>query len=450
MIPNKNIFCNAPWFELHIYWDGSLGFCCQENHRIYADNEKNIYNIKNMSITEWMNSQPMRDIRTSMFGDKELSICYKCQQEQNTSGTSRRHRSNTKSVIFTKQNFDESFEQSPHKEFFQRSIADNGVLNTYPIDMHIDLGNYCNLACKMCNPLASSKIANQYQKWGLDLISTKNNMSNDTGKLLIDWTRDNDVWTTVCEEIATFKNLNNIHFMGGEPMLAKRFTEFCDFMIKRNKIDFGMSFVTNGTIINYDLLERLKKFKGRIGIEISIETCTAHNDYIRQGTDTEEVLKNINTIRKICEDQEWDLTIRPAVSILSVGYYHTLLQYCLDNKLLIKSLWVDFPVYMDVKNLSKEISNQYIETYKKFIKDNELEGIDHRLDYNESDQHEFKKLIKKDVDSILNALSSERIDRADDNLKELTSWCKRWDPLYKFDARSLYPEFKEMFGTYGY
>ena len=450
MIPNKNIFCNAPWFELHIYWDGSLGFCCAEHHKIYSDSEKDVYNIKNMSITEWMNSTPMRETRIAMFGDKELSICHRCQLEQSTGGTSRRHKSNAKSAIFTKQNFNESFQQSPHVEAFQRSSENNGYLDTYPVDMHIDLGNHCNLACKMCNPLASSKIASQYQQWGMELTHAKNDMKNETGKTLIDWTRDSAVWNRTCEEIASFKNLNNVHFMGGEPMLAKRFVDFCDFMIQKDATDFGLSFVTNGTIINYDLLERLKKFKRRVGIEISIETCTNHNDYIRQGTDTAEVLKNIDIIKIICQENNWDITIRPAVSILSVGNYHTLLQYCLDNELLIKSLCVDFPTYMNIRNLPKDIADQYVKVYEKFLKDNDLENTQHHIDYNESDRHEYKKIVKKDVDVVLNILQSARSNEAEDNLKELVQWCKRWDPIYKLDAKSLYPEFKEIFKKYEY
>ena len=228
-------------------------------------------------------------------------------------------------------------------------------------------------------------------------------------------------------------------------MLAKRFLEFCDFMIQQDVTDFGLSFVTNGTIINYDLLEKLKKFKGRVGIEISIETCTNHNDYIRQGTNTAEVLKNIDIIKSICEDNNWDITIRPAVSILSVGYYHTLLQYCLDNALLIKSLCVDYPTHMNIRNLPKDIADQYVEVYEKFLKDNNLENIQHHIDYNESDRHEYKKIVKKDVDTVLNILKSERFNEAEYNLKN-----KRWDPIFKLDARSLYPEFKEIFEKYDY
>ena len=34
MIPNKDIFCNSPWFEIHMYWNGDYGICCSERHKI--------------------------------------------------------------------------------------------------------------------------------------------------------------------------------------------------------------------------------------------------------------------------------------------------------------------------------------------------------------------------------------------------------------------------------
>jgi hypothetical protein len=158
-------------------------------------------------------------------------------------------------------------------------------------------------------------------------------------------------------------------------------------------------------------------------------------------------LKNIDIIKKICQENDWDITIRPAISILSIGHYHTLLQHCLDNKLLIKPLWVDSPQYMDVKNLPKDIANQYVKVYEKFIKDNDLENIQHQLDYNEN---EYRTVIKKNIDSVLNKLKSEQYTDAETKLKELVHWCKRWDIIYKFDAKILYPEFKEIFEKYEY
>jgi len=162
-MPNSNVFCNTPWYEAHIYWDGSFGTCCQESSKLYAESETQ-YNIKTMSLAEWFNSAPAKAFRMDMFSNEGTDKCSRCYNEQSASGTSRRHRSNQKSVIFTKQAFGESYLQSPGYKHFMFSKGMVGLTDIMPIDLHIDLGNYCNLACKMCWSGASSKIATQYVK----------------------------------------------------------------------------------------------------------------------------------------------------------------------------------------------------------------------------------------------------------------------------------------------
>lgn len=453
MIPNKNIFCNSPWFELHIYWDGGLGFCCQEHHRLYEKNEYSKYNIKNMSIKEWMNSTPMKNTRQSMFQNDGLSICKTCYIEQEKSGTSRRHKCNQKSAIFTKNNFEESFDQSVHNQIFVDTYKNNGEIAGYPIDMHIDLGNYCNLACKMCGPLSSSKIASQYKKWEIKEVAhkeikNKNNDINET--VLTDWTRDSEVWNRFCNELLSFHNLHNVHFMGGETLLTKRFEDFLDFMIANNKTNFNMSFVTNGTIIDENIIHKLEKFSGRINIELSIETNTDHNSYIRQGTDTPQVIKNIKTYLELCKKNNWDFTIRPAIGLLSVGYYDTLLRFCLEEKLVVKALIVVFPEYLQIKNLPKRIKDDYKKKYTTLIKEYNLENEDHKTDFNESNKHEYKKIIKQNIDMVLSMLDEEQPADHEEKLKEMIVWLKRWDLVYNLKPHDLYPEFKEIFEKYQY
>jgi sulfatase maturation enzyme AslB (radical SAM superfamily) len=67
-------------------------------------------------------------------------------------------------------------------------------------------------------------------------------------------------------------------------------------MIARGRTDLNFSFVTNGTVFNENLLNKLKQFN-RVGIEVSIETVTEHNAYQRQGTDTALVLEAGQTIQ---------------------------------------------------------------------------------------------------------------------------------------------------------
>ena len=234
---DKNIFCNTPWYELQIYWDGSLGICCQEDHKLYPDSDTQ-YNIATMSIANWFNSEPARKFRLAVAGNTPVSACRRCYTEETYSGTSRRHRSNQKSVIFTRTAFNESYQQSPGYDRFESSLATQGFDPGMPIDLHIDLGNYCNLTCKMCNPQASSSIAAQYVKWGI----------NDANQYIgSDWTRDEEVWQRTLAELAGIKKLHNVHFMGGETLITRRFEDFVDYMIEHGRTDLHFSFVTNGT-----------------------------------------------------------------------------------------------------------------------------------------------------------------------------------------------------------
>ena len=229
-MPNQKIFCSAPWYELQIYWDGSLGFCCQESHKIYSSSNASRYNIATMSIQEWMTSEPMQQVRTSIRGDTPLSICSRCYKDEQFGSTSRRHKSNQKSVIFTRSNFKESYEQSPAYDKFE-GLVPTGM----PVDLHIDLGNYCNLACKMCNPQASSTIAVQEVKWGIE--SSRQYVGTD-------WTRDSAVWDRTLAEIVSIKELSNIHFMGGETLITPRFKDFVRALLAAGRTDIGISFVT--------------------------------------------------------------------------------------------------------------------------------------------------------------------------------------------------------------
>jgi sulfatase maturation enzyme AslB (radical SAM superfamily) len=418
---NSNIFCNTPWYEAQIYWDGSLGICCQESRRLSDDPQ---YNIRNMTLTEWFNSEPVRQLRKEMFKDTGTDVCKRCYHETEHSGTSRRHRSNQKSVIFTKQAFNESFQQSPNYDRFMFSKGMDGLTDTMPIDLHIDLGNHCNLACKMCSPEASTRIATQYVKWGLPAQQY----------LGVDWTKDDQVWNRFLTELVNIPKLKNIHFMGGETLLSPRLEQLVDFMILHSRFDVSFSFVTNGTVYRPDLIKKLKQFL-RVGIEISIETATQHNDYIRQGSKVEEVLANIKKYKQLCTDRV-SVTLRPAISALSVGYYHTLLDFALEEQLLIKSLIVTDPEYLNPSVLSSRVRDQYIEPYVKLL--DRLQEINIDVDYNESDPSNYQHTVKQQAQQVIQLLRSWN-SRA--GMEELAVRCQQWDKEFGFDLIDLYPEF---------
>jgi len=431
---NQKIFCNTPWYEAHIYWDGSLGICCQESRKLSTDPK---HNISNMSLTEWFNSEPVREFRKSLLEDNPTDICSRCYHEEDMGGTSRRHRANQKSVIFTRTAFQDSFKQSPGIEHFKLS-EDDGVTDTLPIDLHVDLGNYCNLACKMCFSRASSTIAVQNVKWGLE--DHRQYLGND-------WTRDEVVWNRFLNELLSIPKLKNIHFMGGETLLTKRFEDLVDFFILHKRFDLCFSFVSNGTTYNQQLIDKLKSFT-RVGIEISIETATKHNNYVRQGTDTDVVLDNIKKYKENCDSSSISVTVRPAIGLLSIGKYYTLLEYCLENKLMVKSLLVTYPRFLDVSILPKEIKQLYLTRYEVLL--DKLSQVNLTNDYNESDPNNYQHSVKVQTLQAINLLKQPEPQDQEKLLEEMVEHCRKWDPIYKYNALELYPELIEIFKKYGY
>jgi len=430
-VTSKNIFCNVPWYQLHIYQDGELGICCQESSKLYSATES--YNIRDMSISDWFNSEPVTKLRTEILGDKKLSVCSTCYTEEETGTSSRRIRENFKSVIFTKDAFDKSFDQSPHNPQFTYSQENNGQALTQPVDIHIDLGNHCNLACKMCGPEASSTIASTQVKWGI---------ASAEQYLKRAWTSDATTWNRVLHELLAIPNLLNIHFMGGETLLTPRFHEFVDFMLANGRTDLNLSFVTNGTKMNKALIKKLANFN-RVGIEVSIETTTEHNGYIRQKTDTQQVLSNIDKYIAVCNGTSVTLTIRPAISALSIGSYYTLLQYCIDNKLIIKSLIVERPSFMHVSILPDSVKQQYLLPYLDLLATLEHVSND---SVNESVADKYLESIKMQVNRAIALLQSAQTV----GINDLVKFCMQNDIEYGYNALEIYPELADEFAQHGY
>jgi sulfatase maturation enzyme AslB (radical SAM superfamily) len=215
-------------------------------------------------------------------------------------------------------------------------------------------------------------------------------------------------------------------------------------MIAHERFDICLSFVTNGTTFNESLINKLKRF-ARVGIELSIETVTEHNTYVRQGTDTKLVLANIQKYQQYCNRSSITLTIRPAISALTVGYYYTLLDYCLEHQLIIKSLLVTAPAYLDIKVLPDSVKSQYKDRYQKILE--QVSEVDINVDYNESDPNNYRQSIKMQILQVLVMLNQP----SDQNLlKELVEICRRWDNEFGYDAVKLYPELAEVFLQYGY
>lgn len=235
--------------------------------------------------------------------------------------------------------------------------------------------------------------------------------------------------------------------MGGETMIASRFEDLVDTLTTHQRFDVGFSFVTNGTSVNPDLITKLKKFS-RVGIEVSIETTTPHNSYVRQGTDTEQVLKNIAWYQSHTNNTNISVTLRPAISMLTIGYYSSLLEYAWHNQLTIKSLLVTEPDFLNVSNLPADVKQQYSATFDSMISRAGHVTVD--ADYNVSDPNNYQAVIQQQA-RMCKQLLDTPVDRdSANNHRLLAEHCQRWDQVYGHNAKTLYPELQNIWAQYGY
>jgi pyruvate-formate lyase-activating enzyme len=384
-----------------------------------------------MTVGQWYNSEPMQAKRGAIVGSEPINGCRDCYREEAHGHESRRIRENFKTVIFTEQAFDRSYQQSPMRDAFAT------VTDRQPIDWHIDLGNECNLACKMCYPRASSKISAIYQKWQLiDATANRN------------WTADDAAWASFKTSIMETKNLNRLHFMGGEPMLSKRFIELLDFLIAQGRTDISVSFVSNGTMAYDEAVARLKQFKS-CDIEISIESVKDNNHYIRQGSTTADVKR---TILQLVQHQSdtFNIVLRTVPQLLSINNYDELIRWALQNRLAIQSIPLTEPDYLQICVLPTDIRNRLIPKYTELLSQlNEL--VPDRVGLTTGrNTANIESMLARHTETVINMLSAPEPSNVAELQQQLIHWLIKWDQEFALDARKFYPEYSEFLTTNGY
>jgi MoaA/NifB/PqqE/SkfB family radical SAM enzyme len=384
-MPNSKIFCNIPWLEVHINSDGTYESCgAQPNHHMFGHKQ---YNVHQMTIPEWINSEHQRDARLKKLQGIKEPLCDMCYHEEIVGSSSKRIKENFKSCI-NPINFEKTYRQSPDHLIFEYSRYQQGLTNNLrPNSYHISLGNECNLACKMCNPRASSRLAVEAVKEG-----------TWTGPIRSNWSTNQSAWEHVVNYICSTEDLKYVHLIGGEPLLNPRFEELVDQLLAAGKQDIYLGFTTNGTVLNIALIEKLNQFK-HVDIGISIETADQLNDYIRKGSNTAEILSNIDVYLQYRKQNHVYITVRPVPSALSVHTLDDLYYWCIDRKIDVMTNVLVRPEYQQIRQLPDKIKQRLLNQYSKWEFSEPIPGIS-----NPRDPNRFKEHIDSEVRAVIKSL----------------------------------------------
>ena len=223
-----------------------------------------------------------------------------------------------------------------------------------PTIMYLNVSTYCNLACKYCfienSPLSSQK----YEK-----------MSFETAKIAI----DKFLVELDKNEIVD----SQIIFYGGEPLTNWNvIKDIINYIQDEKKSDITLTIITNGTLLNKEIISYLMSH--HIGIGISIDGPKFINDKNRIFKSGNESVyeKAMNSI-KLLNDMNSSYCVSATVTPDVVENEDEVLEWLIDNK--IKNIFWNLYHYSTKDNNWEKHYNKmsdFILKSYKVLKDNNI------------------------------------------------------------------------------
>ena len=333
--------CVLPFTHLATHPNGNVSLCCVSDHVNCASHAKftdgrfqNLLSLNNNSLDEIFICDLSKKTRLEMLEGKEPYPCRRCYEEESKGIMSKRVRENAQ-----------------YLDSAQDIIAktkEDGTLTPEFTFIELRLGNICNLKCRTCNPVSSSKWVVEYKKLNEDLTFVTDYSKVGTGV----WFEDDAFW----EELSKHSSrLETVYVNGGVPTMVEKHFNFLYRLI-----DLGLNkqvklwYSINLTNLPERLLDLWKQFKS-VDVYVSIDDLKERNEYIRTGSKWEEVINNLIELRKT----EFNLSICQTVSIYNIFYMDEFFNYMKDIPIHIN--WCYDPDFLQPWILPQNVKDIILE-----------------------------------------------------------------------------------------
>lgn len=286
---HNNVLCSIPWNHVATKPSGEYRLCClaKQPDSTFRTEAGDVMRLENTPLAESRNSEISKTVRKTMLNGQWHPACKKCYDEESAGLRSRR--------IF----YNESEKDS---QFFEKAIsktkADGSIhFSDFPLEtFDIRIGNLCNLKCRMCGPIYSSKWYSDYQK----LTSADHFMNSGENVRFGTKDLDNFKWHEkgfFWEEIfGVASSIRHIYMIGGEPLIIKNQLSFLRRLVDEDLAqNIEIEYNSNLTVLPADIIDIWKNFK-KVTVGVSLESIFHENDYIRNPSRFSEIVENIKTI----------------------------------------------------------------------------------------------------------------------------------------------------------
>lgn len=273
---NKKTICVLPFNTLSIGGQGAQRLCCNAINGGLGGSDAPPP-VDRRQSTDWLEGAALDRIRGNMLNGIRPSECDRCWTLEDIGANSYRHSNNNWT--------------------FPERYAEIMSGNTSRVIEHIelDIGNKCNLACRMCTPLSSSllgdelakDIKNAYVYINPDYLIRAN---NGTG-----WMLSSKFFDLIRENADTIKSF---YIIGGEPLIIEEQEKLLDFLIELGIArNIELQYNTNITTLGRKWYDKWDNFKS-VTINASIDGVDDFYEYVRWPAKWNKIYNNLKELRQ--------------------------------------------------------------------------------------------------------------------------------------------------------
>lgn len=305
MSSHEDVFCYRPWLHLQVKSSGALKFCCDSDETLYLENGSPARAVA-ADLNETLNCQKLNEVRKAMLNGEKPSSCKKCWAVEKSNGISLRQKINRR--------WDLELDRS---HLIQTTNSDGSLQEPEIREIEFRLGNLCNLRCRMCGPLNSAKLTEEY-------FALKKTQFVREDQEVIDLKQNADLfkWHEGPEFLQWMKpylsKLIDIQFAGGEPFLSPTHVDFLGLLVDTGYAkNITLRYTTNGTVLNPRIIGYWPHFK-KITLSVSVDGMDDVYKYIRHGSEWETVLKNIHQLDAMVGKTVSSVTLQPTPNVYNI------------------------------------------------------------------------------------------------------------------------------------
>lgn len=292
-------FCSAQWAMIHLMQDGTFRGCCvmQGPEKGVLKTDGKVHNIVD-GISSAKNSDTLKELRLASLNNQWHPNCVRCMNEEASGLWSHREMYNEKLADTI------DFEKA-------KKITDTQTGEiTHPVNFtfyDLNLGNLCNLKCRICHPKASS---GWYGDW-IKLFNVKGDtikyptpqgtyeVKHIKGKKYeitpdpFGWVDNNTFWD---ELLDLTPDIQHMFVQGGEPLMIEQHYQYLKKCVELGySSHMNLEYNTNFTKINTKWIEVWKHFK-RVYIGYSFDGMGKEFEYQRHPAKWSQMIKNLQLL----------------------------------------------------------------------------------------------------------------------------------------------------------